>query len=230
MESGFQFDIVLFALVAVFLVLQLVRVLGRRDGNEGGYDDPFDTSNKERNTSVEPEDNVIPLPGMESVQTDFDPEPEAFEGAAAPGLEDIRAADPSFNGAQFVEGAKSAFDMILHSYVAGDSKSLKDLLSPSVFADFDHAIKDRAAAGETLEETLVGFKSVEIIEAAMHDREAHVTIKFVSQQVSVLYDSEHRVLDGDPTEVFDVTDIWTFSRDTKSRSPNWLLIATASLD
>lgn len=230
MESGFQFDIVLFALVAVFLVLQLMRVLGTRDGNEGGYDDPFDTSKEERNSGPETEDNVIPLPGVEPIPNEPEPELETFAGDAAAGLEDVRNADPSFNGAQFIEGAKGAFDMILHSYVAGDSKSLKDLLSPSVFADFDHAIKDRATAGETLEETLVGFKKVEILEAAMHGREAHVTVKFVSQQVSVLYDSEHRVLDGDPTEVSDVTDIWTFSRDTKSRSPNWLLVATASLD
>ena len=228
MENGFQFDIVLFGLVAVFLVLQLVRVLGRRDGHEGGYDDPFDTTKAER--EMDAPDNVIPMPGTEHMRVEPEPELEVFEGTTAPGLEDIRKADPSFNGAQFAEGSKGAFEMILNGYANGDTKALKDLLSPSVFADFARAIKDRETAGETLEETLVGFKSAEIIDASMQGKEAHVTVKFVTEQVSVLYDSEHRVLDGDPTSVSDITDIWTFSRTVTSRSPNWLLVSTASLD
>ena len=99
-----------------------------------------------------------------------------------------------------------------------------------MFANFAQAIKDREQVGETLEDTLVGIKSTDVVEAYMDGRMAHVAVKFVSEQINVTRDEKGDVVDGNPNAVIDVTDFWTFSRDTKSRDLNWTLVATNSLD
>jgi predicted lipid-binding transport protein (Tim44 family) len=120
--------------------------------------------------------------------------------------------------------------MILDAYAKGDSQTLKPLLNPEVFANFSQAIRDREQAGETLEDTLVGIKSAEIVEAYLDGRTVNVTVKFVSEQINVTRDESGDVVDGNPNAVIEVTDFWTFARDAKSRDPNWTLVATNSLD
>jgi len=243
MGNGFQFiDIILFAMIAAFLVLRLRNILGRRDGHEGGFPDPFKRRHDGAANDAEHDDdsdNVVQLPDRtDSVYDDIELGPEVPKrdpaaGAATPlmqGLADIHAADPSFTESEFANGARIAFEMILNAYVAGDTAQLKALLSPEVFANFQQAIREREKAGEVLEETLVGINSAEILEAYMEGRSANVTIKFVSEQISVTRDENGDVIDGDPTAVTEVTDFWTFARDTRSRNPNWALVATRSLD
>jgi len=239
MGNGFQFiDIVLFAMIAAFLVLRLRNILGRRDGHEDGFPDPFKRRHDGAANDAD-SDNVVQLPDRtDSVYDDIELGPEVPKrdpaaGAATPlmqGLADIHAADPSFTESEFANGARIAFEMILNAYVAGDTAQLKALLSPEVFANFQQAIREREKAGEVLEETLVGINSAEILEAYMEGRSANVTIKFVSEQISVTRDENGDVIDGDPTAVTEVTDFWTFARDTRSRNPNWALVATRSLD
>jgi predicted lipid-binding transport protein (Tim44 family) len=77
-----------------------------------------------------------------------------------------------------------------------------------------------------MEMTLVGIQSSEIIEASMDGRVAFVTVKFVSEQIEVTRDTAGDVIEGDPSRVTTVTDIWTFARNTRSRNPNWTLVAT----
>jgi len=79
-----------------------------------------------------------------------------------------------------------------------------------------------------LEDTLVGIRSAKIVEASMDGHHSIVTVKFVSEQISALRDAEGNIIDGNPNEVIDVTDFWTFSRDTRSSDPNWTLIGTES--
>ena len=86
----------------------------------------------------------------------------------------------------------------------------------------------REQNGETLETTLVGVNDSEIIEAELQGRTAFVTVKFVSEQINVTRDTEGNVVDGDPNTVSSITDIWTFARNTRSRDPNWTLVATRS--
>ncbi|MBF0251554.1 MAG: Tim44 domain-containing protein [Alphaproteobacteria bacterium] len=226
------FDIVLFALIAIFLILRLRGVLGSRDGHEGGYDDVF---NRERDDPAREDENgnVIELPGARGPQI---PEPvtaeeEALpEGALGDGVRAIRETDPAFGVGEFLDGARIAFEMILGAYAFGDKKTLKNLLSPDVFAGFEQAIDDREAAGHTLQETLVGIKSAEMVEAYLDGRDAFVTVKFVSEQISALMDGENEIIEGDPTKVVEATDFWTFSRSTKSRNPNWTLVGTGALE
>jgi predicted lipid-binding transport protein (Tim44 family) len=231
MGGGFQFiDIILIAMVAAFFVLRLRSVLGRRDGNDGsGHRDPF--------KPVPPEDaqddNIIALPERktdDSPQSRSDPGAFAAEGTVENGLVQIRVADPEFAPDEFLAGARVAFEMILDAFASGDVKTLKTLLDPGVFAGFEAAIRDREDHGHTVEDTLVGFKSADIVEAYMEGRIANITIKFVTEQVNVTRDAEDQVAEGNPNEVITVTDFWTFARDTKARDPNWVLVATHSAD
>lgn len=227
MNESFQFiDIIFFAMVAAFLVLRLRSVLGRRTGHEQQRPDTF---GREPSGNGETGDNVIELPDRRRTIPEGPQDPFAGTPVGA-GLTQIRLADPGFDSRSFLQGAKGAFEMILGAYAAGDVKALKPLLSPDVLGNFQGAIEARRTAGETLESELVGFKSVDLIEAGMNGRNAAVTVKFVSEQVNALRDAGGEVVDGDPNRIAEVVDIWTFSRDTRSRDPNWLLIATATPD
>lgn len=227
MGGEFQFfDIIILAFIAGFLVLRLRRVLGRRDGHEGGYQDQFrDREDPESDTKAD--DNVVHLPDRAEDVDVADIDVSANDPIGA-GIIQVRVADPSFDPAGFAEGAKMAFEMILNAFASGDRKSLKGLLSPDVYKNFDNAISEREAAGEKLEDTLVGIRSSKIVEASMDGHHSVITLKFVSEQISALRDSENNIIDGNPNEVIDVTDFWTFSRDTRSKDPNWTLIGTES--
>ena len=232
MSDGFQFiDIIFFAMIAAFLVLRLRGVLGRRDGHEQSFRDRF---LKQQDDAAE--EKVVPLRERSEPRRD---DAIAKEIPAAPGddadpltrgLAEIKRADSRFDAAEFAAGARVAFEMILGAYAKGDSQTLKPLLNPEVFANFSQAIRDREQAGETLEDTLVGIKSADIVEAYLDGRAVHVTMKFVSEQINATRDENGDVVDGNPNAVVEVTDFWTFARDAKSRDPNWTLVATNSLD
>jgi predicted lipid-binding transport protein (Tim44 family) len=146
----------------------------------------------------------------------------------AAGVARIRAADPNFDEGHFIAGARAAFEMIVGAYAAGDAGALRPLLSDEVFANFNRAIEERQKNGHTLSTTLVGIRSAEVIEADLQNRNAVVTVKIVSDQINVTRDGEGKVVEGDPAAVTTVTDIWTFSRNTRARDPNWALVATRS--
>lgn len=231
------FDIIILAMIAGFLVLRLRRVLGRRDGHEGNYPDPFRDADKKgqpKNGQDDDDDNVVRLPDRSTdVNAPFDAPSDApaaadIDDPISAGVTQIKVADPSFDPRGFAEGAKVAFEMVLNAFAGGDRKTLRGLLSPDVFGNFDEAITERERAGERLEDTLVGIRSATIVEAGMDGRLAIVTVKFVSEQISALYDADGNVIDGNPNEVIDVTDIWSFTRDTRSNDPNWTLVGTES--
>ena len=131
----------------------------------------------------------------------------------------IRAADDTFDPGGFADGARGAFEMIVQAFAAGDRDNLQMLLSDDVYENFEAAIDERDEAEETLESTIISIKSADVIEAGIDHQNAMVTVKFVSEQVNVTRDSEDRIVDGDPNQVTEITDIWTFSRDTVAR-PN----------
>ena len=110
----------------------------------------------------------------------------------------------------------------------GNSATLRPLLSDEVFAQFDGAIRKRAAAQEVLTTTLIGITETAIAEADADARVARITVRFVTEQVNVTHNAEGRVVDGDPSTVTKVTDLWSFSRNLRARDPNWTLVATRS--
>lgn len=230
MGEGFQFlDILFFAMVAAFLVLRLRSVLGRRTGQERRPEDAV----SERRGNGAAKDNVVSLPDHQRGAEQADDGTPGTEGETAEtplsaGLTQIRIADPEFDPERFLTGVGAAFEMIVAAFAAGDREALKPLLASEVMENFDDAITAREKADERLETTLVGVKSAEIVEARMDDGAALVTAKIVSEQVNVTYDADGAVIDGDANYVATVTDLWTFSRDTRSRDPNWQLVETAS--
>jgi predicted lipid-binding transport protein (Tim44 family) len=227
MDSGFAFfDIVFFAMVAAFLILRLRSVLGRRTGNENP--ERWTARNKPAAQARDAADNVARLP--ERARPAGEAGPVIDLPASSPaeaGLTQIKVADPSFDARVFTEGARGAFEMIVGAYAQGDTAGLRPLLADDVYENFAAAIRGRQEAKQTLETTLVGIKSAEIIEARMDGRTALVTVRFVSDQINVTRDADGKVVEGDPQQIASVTDVWTFARNTRSRDPNWLLVATS---
>lgn len=231
--------------LAVFILFRLRSVLGKRTGNERPPFDPY-SKQDQGNGQANGQDNVIPLPnqgtqdgeqfddaGLARQEDNGDmvidkmaPAGTALNGA----LKQILSADRSFEPEQFLQGARAAYEMIVMAFADGDRKALKNLLSREVYEGFSAAIDDREKRGETIESTFVGIDKAEIVEAALKGTTAQVTVKIHSQLISATRDTAGEVVDGDPTKVTEVIDIWTFARDTASRDPNWRLVATESAE
>jgi predicted lipid-binding transport protein (Tim44 family) len=223
MGGGFGiFDIILFAMLAAFLVYRLRSVLGKRTGQEQR---PSDQLPAQDGAGDAGNDNVISLPDRAAEDTDED---IPSDSPLSAGITQIHIADPSFETGSFLSGAQSAFEMVINAYAAGDGKTLNMLLSPEVYENFAGAIRSRELANNTQESTLVGIDSAELLEAEMQDRIAVVTVKFATEQINATIDENDKVVDGDRNAVLKVTDIWTFARDSASNNPNWKLIATRS--
>ena len=228
MNSGFQlFDIILFAMIAAFLVLRLRSVLGRRTGNERP---PSEVFGGKREIGTEENGKVIPLPSRneEPIEGDISAPRETIPNSPAAGITQIRVADPGFDPDGFVEGARGAFEMIVGAFAQGDVETLRPLLNDSVFTRFSDAIREREAQKQTLETNIVAIKSVDLHEAHMEGRTAFVTVRFVSDQTNIVRDAGGAVVEGNPEQTTELVDLWTFARDTRSKDPNWLLVTTAT--
>ncbi|MFP6760055.1 MAG: Tim44/TimA family putative adaptor protein [Alphaproteobacteria bacterium] len=230
--SGFL-EILVLAMIAGFLVLRLRSVLGRRTGNEP-RGDRFRGETRESDDS---NDTVIQLPdrGDDKEQSGADddvqpPPPPRPEAGPPSGLTQIKISDPGFNENEFLEGGRVAFEMILDAFAAGDKKRLKSLLAGPVYDGFASEIDRREQAGERLETTLVSFVLADIVGATVEGRKAWLTVKFLTEQVNVLRNAADEVIDGDPSSVEKINDVWIFGRDLKSRDPNWQLVETSSED
>lgn len=232
-------DILLFAVIAAFLVFRLRSVLGKRTGHQGpGPGEPRRDPFSREPPAEAGSDRVVQLPKAKTEPIihgngeGSTAEPAAAgEGSGGPGaagLTQIRIADPAFSPDEFLSGARIAFELIVGAFAAGDTDTLKPLLSEEVFNNFADSIRRRQEMGQKLETQLVAIRSAEIDEAYMAGRTAHVTVKFVTDQISVVRDAEGAVVEGSATDVNEVTDFWTFARDTRVSDPNWALVATNS--
>jgi predicted lipid-binding transport protein (Tim44 family) len=229
-------EILFFAIVAAFLGWRLYSVLGRRTGHEKPFD-PFRSKEPEAPATLPERDgNVRRLPEPAARPERVDRDRRKLEAAIAGvagdvrrGLDEIRGADPKFDPVDFIAGARVAFEMIVAAFAQGDTKALRPLLADQVYGNFAGAIEERNRDKQKQETTLVGILSADIAAAELaKGEEARVTVKFVSQQINVTKDQEGRIVDGDPSEVANITDVWTFARPVKSRDPNWVLVATES--
>jgi predicted lipid-binding transport protein (Tim44 family) len=231
-QTGIAFlDIVFFAMVAGFLILRLRSVLGRRTGEEKperwrprSAQQPLPGAARKAEGET---DNVTRFPERPEATAPGGGDNASSDTPMAAGLASIRAADPNFAEAEFARGARAAFEMIVAAFAQADTATLKPLLAADVYDNFAAAIRDRQQKSQKLDTTLIGIKAADIVEAGLRDRVAFVTIKFVSEQVNVTRDAAGTVVDGDPARVDTITDVWTFTRDTRSRDPNWHLAATA---
>jgi predicted lipid-binding transport protein (Tim44 family) len=232
------FNLIILA-IALVVFWRLKSVLGGRTGQERPPIDPY-AARRRGETPVTPgptEGNVLRLPkeSEASEATALAPkEPPspiwtgyATEGSAvAQGLERLASTDPQFSPKGFIEGAKNAYEMIVEAFARGDKMALKSLLSRDVYDGFSRAIEARDAAGQKLESRFVGIDKAEIVAVELNGKRAVVTVKFVSQLISATLSKNGAVIEGDPKQVRQITDVWTFERDMGSRDPNWKLAAT----
>lgn len=231
------FNLLLLAVAAVVL-WRLRSVLGTRTGNERPPFDPFGSKPNKDGPAAEPANgNVLRFPredGEDAAKPRPDDEPAkpvwhglAEEGSAvAKGLEEIAGADRNFAPQSFIEGGKLAYEMIVEAFARGDKQALKPLLSREVFEGFVQAIDQREARGEKVDQRFVGINKASIVGASLKARKARVTLRFVSELISATLSKSGEVIDGDPREIRENNDVWTFERDTTSRDPNWKLVAT----
>jgi predicted lipid-binding transport protein (Tim44 family) len=226
---------IIFLALAVFIFLRLRSVLGQRTGRERPPYDPYSARDAVRSPAS---DKVVALPpraGAETAPQAVEPAPApadrwkgvAEEGTAlANGLDAIVAEDKSLDPKHFLVGARAAYEMIVTAFAEGDRRSLKNLLSREVYDGFENAIRERENRGETTETRFVSIDKADLIGAELRGKTAQITVRFVSQLISVTHDRAGAVIEGSPEKVTEVTDVWTFARDISSRDPNWKLVAT----
>ncbi|MDJ0387836.1 Tim44/TimA family putative adaptor protein [Roseomonas sp. E05] len=222
MSGGFPLDLILFGMVAAFLVLRLRGVLGRRQG----FERP-------------PRERPVPAPGAPPLREAEALPPSAVAGSGAhqvvpearspvgQALQSIQQMDRAFDPNAFLAGAEGAFRMIVAAFASGDRATLRDLLSEDTYAGFEQAVTAREQAGERQRTEVRAILETAITAAELRGSTAEVTVRIVSEQVNVTTDAKDEVVAGTEA-VTEVTDIWTFQRDLRSSDPTWKLVGTQS--
>ena len=202
-------DILIFAVIAIFLIMRLRNILGSRDGFEQKQDNrPIQPVNQAESAR---EKKVVPL------------RPSQLDGT---GLEAVRRADPNFSDDTFMQGAASAFGMVLSAFADSDVTQLRRLLSFELYEEFSESIRLRNKNGDELGIEIISIDDVQLTDGQVVDNIASVTVTFVSTQTRTLTDRDGVVLEEDSMESTELTDIWVFERDTQLDDPNWKLVET----
>ncbi len=229
-------------IIAVIVIFKLRSVLGRRTPDDEARIDKRMRAEQAERQAAAVEDKVVTLPrrgpelpptavGAETAVAEAEARMKAYAGGDAAierGLLELSQSDSAFDPKHFVDGAKQAYEMIVTAFAEGNRKVLKDLLSKEVFEGFASAIAEREGRAEQIDQSFVGINRANIVEAEVKSGLAQLTVKFVSQLISATRDKSGTVISGDPQKIKEVTDIWTFARETTSRNPNWRLVATQS--
>jgi len=221
--GGFPIDLVLFAMIAAFLVLRLRSVLGRRQGFE---------------RPPEPAPGADPAavpPGAAKPGPVIDGQAEPAPSRAVPPpvsalgqvLQGMTAIDRHFDPSRFLDGAEAAFRIIVAAFAEGKRDTLRPLLSDDSFHAFDAAVTAREAAGETQRTDIRAIPSATIENAELHGTVATITVRFVSDQVNLTLGRDGQPVSGTDA-VTEITDLWTFERDLSSADPTWRLVAARS--
>lgn len=195
-------ELIIFAGLAAVVLYQLYSVLGRRVGRQ-------------------PVDRPAPEPASPVARPADRPIEAADEGAPLSGVAAVRARDPSFDVGRFLSGARSAYEMTVKAFAAGDRPTLRNLLAPNVMASFDTAIAAREAEGRTeavefLHPPRADLDKAEIVGAGDL---ARLTVRFLAE-----FRSRTKGAEGEAVEDRRTAELWTFERNLKSRDPNWTLV------
>jgi predicted lipid-binding transport protein (Tim44 family) len=210
--------IVILALVALFIGLRLYSVLGERTGHEQQpILKPADPDARVEPRATQP---AVPQP------ISADSGDMAFLPTAGPGVRALLAADPTFDVARFLEGAKSAYRLILESFWKGDLDAVRSHVDDHVYETFSTAVEQRKKDGLSLDNRLVAIDQALIAEASVERSIAIVTVRFEADIAAVTRNAEGQVVAGSLSDAVQTRDLWSFRRDTSSRDPNWVLIET----
>ena len=219
MTGGFPLDLLLFGMIAAFLVLRLRGILGRRTG----FERPSQTE----------KGGPVPVPGLaRTAAADVAPAGPArpLPAAGSPqalALEQMRGIDRAFDPEHFLRGAEAAFRMIVDAFARGDRVTLRPLLTDGTFRSFEQVIAAREAAGQTQRSEVRGIEHASIETAVLEGTVASITVRFVSDQVAETLGADGKPVAG-ADAVAELTDLWTFERDLQNPDPAWRLAAARS--
>lgn len=219
-SGGFPIDLVLFGMIAAFLVLRLRSILGKRTGFERQAPPAQPSSARPAAGPIIEARAEPPQPAAAQVV----PEAASPTGQA---LAQMRALDRAFDPANFLSGVDQAFRMIVAAFAAGDRVGLRALLSDDTYRAFEQAISARENAGETQISEIKSMQHLSIETAELKGQTGVITVRIVSDQISYTKDKNERPLTG-ADAVTEITDLWTFERDLSQRDPTWRLIAARS--
>jgi predicted lipid-binding transport protein (Tim44 family) len=219
--SNAVIQLIVLAGIAIFLILRLKNVLGSRDGFEKTSlpDEPPPARVGRRGFAV--------IEGGQDRDI-IDHVPEG--GAAAAALVAMKRVEPDFSVTQFLQGARSAYEMILMAFERGDIASVRAFLAPEVYAAFDGVVQARAQQGLTVQAEFIGVRELALAEAEYdpQSREAEISVRFTGELISTARDSAGQIVEGDPKSPRKQRDTWTFARKMGAKDPNWQLVATGA--
>jgi predicted lipid-binding transport protein (Tim44 family) len=219
-SGGFPIDLVLFGMIAAFLVLRLRSILGKRTGLER-------QAPPVQPTPVRPAAGPIIEARAEPVQPSAVQAAPADSSPTGQALAQMRTLDRGFDPARFLAGADQAFRMIVAAFAAGDRVGLRALLADDTYRAFEQAISAREKAGETQVSEIKSIQHLGIDAAELKGKVGSVTVRIVSDQVSYTKDKDDRPLTG-ADAVTEITDLWSFERDLSQKDPTWRLVAARS--
>ncbi len=195
-------ELIIFAALAAIVLYQLYSVLGRRVGRQ-----PGDKPAGEGPTSpVRPPERINEMT-------------DETEGVALSGLAALRARDLAFDLGHFLNGAKSAYQMVVNAFAAGNRDTLRNLLSDEVFSAFDSVISAREAEGRTEVVEFLHPPRADMDKAEVVGDAARITVRFLAELRSRIKDAGGEAVDDRRT-----AELWTFERNLKSKDPNWTLV------
>ena len=220
--GGFPIGLVLFGMIAAFLVLRLRSILGRRTGFERPPELRPDLRRRLFGGGVI-EGKAEPA-AEPSKPARILPDPVSPPGQA---LARMRGVDRSFDPARFLDGAEAAFRMIVTAFAAGNRAALKPLLSEDTWRAFDLAITAREQAGETQRTEVKAINAATIEAADLRGSIADITVRFVSDQINVTLGRDSHPVAGTDA-LTEIADVWIFERDLASGDPSWRLVSARS--
>lgn len=219
--SNEMIQLLVLAGIAVFLILRLKNVLGTREGFEKP---PLPMPGQNDAASEARRGFEVIDGGPDRDITDHVPE----DSSAADALAQMKTIEPSFGVADFLGGAKQAYEMILMAFESGDIDEVAPFLAKDVYESFQEVIDMRKKEGLTVDANFVGVRETSLADAEFDDTSklAELKLRFVGELTYVMRDSAGDIIDGNPNEVKRQKDIWTFERVMGSDNPNWQLVAT----
>ena len=217
--GGFPIDLILFGMIAAFLVLRLRSILGKRQG----FERPPEARPGPDLRLVDDPAGPTPPPLPPASNREL-PVPTSPAGRA---LTAMQAVDSNFTPARFLDGAEAAFRMIVTAFAAGDRAALRPLLSDDTYTAFDGAIAAREQTGETQRTEIHAIPAASIEQAELRGGHASITVHFTSDQVNLTLDRDGKEVAGTDA-VTEIKDIWTFERELDSPDPTWRLVAARS--
>ena len=212
MQNGLPYlDILIFAIIAVFLIFRLKNILGTKTGFE---DSSFNKNKTENNIA-----KVVSIDTKKTTQSNDKENKETLK---------IKEIDKTFDHIQFIEGSQIFFKMILDAFVEGNLDKVKEFIKPSVLKNFNSVIKERNKESETLIINLKSINKTEIFSSEINKTVLRISVLFESFQIKALKDKDNNLIDGDLNKEILVKDIWVFERKINYSNPNWTLIETKS--